>query len=69
MTVKEHIDAAVEGIENLEPRGSRTEADRELSLAITHLEDAQMRVTRGLAKHLGKFNPADLEKLRVTDGR
>jgi hypothetical protein len=62
VTVKEHLDAAIAGIEALEPRGSRSEADRELSLAITHIEDAQMRVTRGLAKHLGKFAPADLEK-------
>lgn len=62
MTIKEHIDAAVAGIEALEHRGDRSAADRELSLAITHLEDAQMRATRGLAKAQGKFAPADLEK-------
>jgi hypothetical protein len=35
---------------------------REFSLAITAIEDAQMRFTRGLAMRLGKFSPADLEK-------
>lgn len=37
-------------------------AARELSLAITALEDAQMRFTRAYAHMTGRFNPADLER-------
>jgi hypothetical protein len=37
-------------------------AGREFALAVTALEDAQMRFTRGLAMVQGKFAPADLEK-------
>jgi hypothetical protein len=37
-------------------------AGRALSLAITHLEDARARFTEALARQLGKFNPADLER-------
>lgn len=35
---------------------------REFSIAITAIEDAQMRSTRGLAMVQGKFHPADLEQ-------
>jgi hypothetical protein len=35
--------------------------DREFNLAITALEDAQMRYTRGRAIELDRFNPADLD--------
>lgn len=60
MTIKQHIDAAITALET--HRGDdRSPAAREFSLAITHLEDAQMRATRGLAIRQGKFNPADLE--------
>ena len=34
---------------------------REFSLAITAIEDAQMRYPRGRAMQLGKFSPADLD--------
>jgi hypothetical protein len=37
-------------------------AGREFSLAITALEDAKMRLTRGLAKQQGIFNEVDLEQ-------
>lgn len=38
------------------------EGTRELSVAITELETAQMWYTRGLSKIQGKFDPADLER-------
>jgi hypothetical protein len=37
-------------------------AAREFALAITALEDAQMRFTRGMAMVKGRFAPADLER-------
>lgn len=39
----------------------RPEATREFGLAITALEDAQMRYTRGVAHMEGLFAPRDLE--------
>jgi hypothetical protein len=61
MTIVEHITAATVQLDLL--RGSdRDQAAREFSLAITALEDAQMRATRGLAMRSGVFNPADLQK-------
>jgi hypothetical protein len=41
---------------------SSTSAGRELSLAITALEDAQMRVTRAIAIEQDRFEPADLQR-------
>ena len=38
-------------------------AAREFSLAITALEEAQMRFTRGYAHLSGKFSPVDLEAI------
>jgi hypothetical protein len=38
-------------------------ADRELTIAIHKLEEAQMWFTRGLAIIQDKFNPADLEQI------
>lgn len=35
---------------------------REFALALTAIEDAQMRTTRGLAIYQRKFSPADLQK-------
>lgn len=61
MTIKTHIDTAIEKIERHAARGSRSAADRELALAITHLEDAKMRVTRGIAMYRGIFNEVDLQ--------
>lgn len=59
-TIKQLIDEATLQLERL--RGDqRDAAAREFSLAITALEDAQMRATRGLAKRQGKFAPADLQ--------
>jgi hypothetical protein len=43
------------------------EADRELALAKTNLEQSQMWFTRALAIIQNKFNPADLEKEYVTE--
>jgi hypothetical protein len=42
---------------------NRSPAAREFALALTALEDAQMRFTRGLAKLQGQFAPVDLEQL------
>lgn len=60
-TVKELVDAAIERVRKVQG-GQRDEGAREMALAITHLEDAAMRFTRGLAMRQGKFAPADLEK-------
>jgi hypothetical protein len=64
-TVKELID---EAIVKAQTRFSSLGADgkvegglREISVAITKLEEAQMWYTRGLAIAQDKFNPADLE--------
>lgn len=61
MTIAEHIHEATQALETLR-RANPGEHAREFSLAITALEDAQMRATRGLAKLQGKFAPADLQK-------
>ena len=60
-TIKELIDEAIAHLDEFRANHPGAPA-REFSLAITALEDAQMRATRGLAKATGQFNPADLEK-------
>lgn len=60
-TIVEHIAAATEQLERLRTEYPGPHA-REFSLAITALEDAQMRATRGLAIQKGVFAPADLQK-------
>jgi hypothetical protein len=57
------VEAIAEVMAQLEQlrRDSLGPAAREFSLAITALEDAQMRATRGLAKLQGKFAPVDLQ--------
>lgn len=42
---------------------------RELSLAITALEDARSRYTAAMARAMGKFRPADLERFSSEDER
>jgi predicted nuclease of restriction endonuclease-like RecB superfamily len=59
-TIVECIAEATAQLEQLR-RESLGEPAREFSLAITALEDAQMRATRGLAKVQGKFAPVDLQ--------
>lgn len=49
MTIAELLDRAIVTIRALPYRGDRSPADRDLSLAITHIEDAQMRVERSLS--------------------
>ena len=66
LTIKQHIDAAIAGVMNLQieaglPAEDQRNAGRCFSLAITHLEDAKMRVTRGLALNRGVFNEVDLQ--------
>ena len=64
MTVVEYLDAARTAVVSMRANGGPEmgASGREFSLAITAIEDAQMRYTRGLAMRLGKFSPADLEK-------
>lgn len=64
MTVKEQIDNLINEVRSLQSQQTHSQggASREFALAITHLEDAQIRATRGLAKLQGDFNPADLQK-------
>lgn len=61
MTIVECIADATEQLEQLRAESAHPAA-REFSLAITALEDAQMRATRGLAMTKGVFAPADLQK-------
>lgn len=62
LTTKQHIDAALTSLDAHRAGCAPGDpAGREFSLAITHLEDAKMRLTRGLAKRTGVFNEVDLE--------
>lgn len=63
------VELAHAGLEKIEVQAIRARktyvtgaALRELALARTALEDAQMRFTRALALIEDKFHPADLEK-------
>lgn len=62
-TVVERIKELENEIEDHKLYCNHQGAAREFSIALTALEDVQMRFTRGLAKLQGKFDPADLEKL------
>lgn len=62
MTIKEHIDAALELLTTRRANATSGDAGREYSLAITALEDAKIRTTRGIAKDAGVFNEVDLEQ-------
>lgn len=62
MTVVETISELTNEIEDHKLYCNNQGAAREFSIALTALEDVQMRFTRGLAIVQGKFNPADLEK-------
>jgi hypothetical protein len=70
-TVKQLIDRALEGVRvnsDSITNGDGTRAGlRELALATTKLEEAQMWFTRGLAMNQGLFKPADLEKSCVQE--
>lgn len=59
----ELIGLVEDGIELARRRVGQSPAGREFSLAITALEDAQMRFTRGLAREKGVFRPVDLERV------
>lgn len=59
-TVVELLERAAQRIKNTSNDGGRVA--REFAIAVTHIEDAQMRFTRGLAMVQGKFAPADMEK-------
>jgi hypothetical protein len=43
--------------------GPAGNAAREFAIALTSLEDAQMRYTRGVSMMLGVFRPVDLESV------
>jgi hypothetical protein len=61
LTPKQHLDAALRGI--LDQRGDTPNEDaaRNFSIAITSIEDAKMRYTRGRAIEEGIFNEVDLD--------
>jgi hypothetical protein len=59
-TVIGHLNAALGLIEQHKSQ-HRQAYDREFALAVTAIEDAQMRFTRGYAMLCGVFNPAHLE--------
>lgn len=60
-TVFELIEVAKAMIEGKKLGVSSGEEAREYALAVTALEDAQMRYTRGRARMLGVFRPVDLD--------
>ncbi len=60
-TVIELLDAAAERIMQ-KGEGQRPGVGRNFAVALTAIEDAQMRYNRGQAIELGLFNPADLDK-------
>lgn len=60
ITYSSHISALIEGLTELRDEEGRSPAARELSLAITHLEDAQMRINRaGVLRKGQPLEPAD----------
>lgn len=61
-TVKEAIDRCVEIINERRQANDTPEAGREFSLAITALEDAQMRYARGRHMQEGSFSPSDVDR-------
>jgi hypothetical protein len=60
-TIAELVGEATAQLESLR-QANPMPAAREFSMAITALEDAQMRATRGLAMVAGVFAPADLQR-------
>jgi hypothetical protein len=62
-TVKQMLDHCVEVCRQRQGQINSGDgsASREFALAITAIEEAQMRYTRGRAIMLGKFAPADLD--------
>lgn len=65
-TIKQHIDAAIRQLEDhrqvIALQGPEVDrGGRDVSLAITALEDAKLRATRGLCKELGVFNEIDVQ--------
>ena len=61
-TVIENLEAAKQAIADRRLTVVVGDAGREFSIAITAIEDAQMRYTRGRAMEEDKFAPADLDK-------
>lgn len=61
-TVKDYIDYAIDMIQERKQHPLPPGVEREFALAITALEDAQMRYTRGRAKQDSRFNPVDLDR-------
>lgn len=62
-TLIEHLEAAIDYVQTARADCTGPIAAREFSIAITALEDAQMRWTRGMAVELhGRVTPHDLEK-------
>lgn len=59
-TVKQVLDEAHTMVADAHV-SSTMPAVREFALALTAIEDAQMRYTRGRAMEEGKFAPADLD--------
>lgn len=68
MTIVEQITAAKEAAEAERDRGAGP-ASREFALAITHLEDAAMRVNRAFAIRQGIEGSADVEAGRSASQR
>ena len=65
LEVVQALEDRIRAVQRSEDRAGFEGDPRELSLALTALEDVQMRFTRGLAKATGVFAPVDLERLEA----
>ncbi len=60
LTIIDHLNSAAAKI--TERQNVSLNGKREYAIALTHIEDAVMRVNRGVAMDTGQFNPADVER-------
>jgi hypothetical protein len=61
-TTFELLEAAARKVRGFRNTSMHSEAGRNYAIALTLIEDTQMRTTRGHAIAQGKFAPADLER-------
>lgn len=60
-TIVDLVSQAIHQAKSAQGQSGVDEARREFALAITHLEDARMRINRGFAMMVGKLHDADVE--------
>jgi hypothetical protein len=60
----ERLKEVEQELRDVKESGISGEAQRELALALTGLEEVRMRVNRGMAHVFGRFNEVDVEALQ-----